>query len=62
MNVRLLNAWTGYGRYDCCDGDGLKQMDAVLAGMEPTGRNEFKSQQLDWYADSRCIINGWQTC
>jgi hypothetical protein len=62
MHIRLSNFWTGVGDYDCCKGDALKQMDGVLDDLEQGLRSEFKRYQKDWYRDSRCIINGWQTC
>jgi hypothetical protein len=62
IHIRLSNYWTGAGPYDCCEGDGLKQMDGVLDALEVTIRNELKSNQQDWFRDSRCIIDGWKTC
>jgi hypothetical protein len=62
MHITLRNAWTGYGNYECCKEDGLKQMDKVLDSIEASVRGAIKYRQQDKFRDSRCIINGWATC
>jgi hypothetical protein len=63
FHIRIGNYWTDYGSYDCCAADGLQKIGMVIDHLETGIGKEFPAHAGDtWFRDSRCIINGWQTC
>lgn len=63
MHIRLWNSKTGYGRYECCEGDKRQLMDKAIdklgdriVGLYP----QYWGKQFT--RDSRCIINEWAVC
>ncbi|KAH3995324.1 hypothetical protein HBH98_145100 [Parastagonospora nodorum] len=63
MHITLSNGKTGYGNWDCCEGDTRQIMDRAADFIGPKIVDQF-SQWKDrgFSRDSRCIINGWQSC
>jgi hypothetical protein len=59
----LYNYWTGYGNYDCCQGNKRERIDKVLDKLGPSIKGHFSGwKDKDFTRDSKCIINGWKSC
>ncbi|KAH4117311.1 hypothetical protein HBH98_145240 [Parastagonospora nodorum] len=63
LHFMLYNYWTDYGNYYCCQGNKRERIDKVLDKLGPSIKEQFSGwKDKDFTRDSRCIINGWQSC
>ncbi|KAH7076313.1 hypothetical protein FB567DRAFT_596919 [Paraphoma chrysanthemicola] len=63
MHISIINTATGYGRWDCCEGNKRELVDKAIDKLGPEIINEFPQYWgKDFTRESRCIINGWDVC
>jgi hypothetical protein len=63
MMIRLYNARTNLGEWNCCQGDLRQRMDKPALDAAYRVRKEFPAWwEKEFKIDSRCIVDGWEVC
>lgn len=63
MHITLSNSKTGYGNWDCCEGDKREIIDRAAVFIGPKIVDQFSLwKDRGFSRDSRCIIDGWKSC
>lgn len=62
MTIMLSNPKTGYGDWDCCEGDKLELVDGKTDGLKDEIMQAYPQYTRRFRRDSRCIIDEWDMC
>ncbi|KAH7406280.1 hypothetical protein DE146DRAFT_787415 [Phaeosphaeria sp. MPI-PUGE-AT-0046c] len=59
IHIMISNGKTGYGYWDCCEGNERQLVDRAVDGLSDGFSKAF---QQPFTRDTRCIIDGWKLC
>ncbi|KAH3911089.1 hypothetical protein HBH56_140430 [Parastagonospora nodorum] len=59
FHIKLWNGETGYGQWDCCEGDKLQLVDKAVDGL---GSKIGEIMHQEFTRNSACITDGWKGC